>query len=349
MKSIGDDMATFTKLKRKRGEAYLIRYVHPRTKKFVRKVVWCTRTEAEMIVKKIVSDIALGKFLIEADDSIQYTVSQLVLQFRKHSNKNKSIKTVKRQDYAINAFSNFLKHDLYLTEITTQIIENFRDTRLQLGSSPNTVSIEIKILKTFFNYGIKTGMLDNNNPVSGVIVPNLRKPIIRFLREDEIKLLLKTISDDDNREFQRLVIAYLNTGARRIELLSPLFTWKSVDFIDRKILLPSLKKGAERWLPMNDSLYDILKEIKKENSAYPFDFRPNYVTHKIKTYYKKVGIKDANLHSLRKTFGSTLLQDGVDIFMVSKLLGHNSVQTTQKYYVDYLDENYRSTVKRLDK
>ncbi len=341
-------MATFTKLKRKRGEAYLIRYVHPKTKKFVRKVVWCTKLEAEMIVKKIVSDIALGKFLIESDDYIQYTISQLDLQFKKYSIKNKSLKTVQRQGYVMNTFYKFLKDDLYLAEITTQLIENFRDTRLEFGLSPNTVATEIKILKTMFNYGIKNGMLDTN-PVNGVIVPNQKKGIIRFLRKDEIELLLKTISDDDNREFQRLVIAYLNTGARRSELLPPLFTWKNVDFIDRKIQLPSLKNGDERWLPMNDSLYDILKEIKSENNVQPFDFRPIFVTHKIQKYYRKAGIKGANLHSLRKTFGSTLLQDGVDIFMVSKLLGHHSVQTTQKYYVDYLDENYRSTLSRLDK
>jgi len=69
----------------------------------------------------------------------------------------------------------------------------------------------------------------------------------------------------------------------------------------------------------------------------------------IQKYYRKAGIKAANSHSLRKTIGSQLLQDIVDIFMVSKPLGHRSVQTTQKYYVDYLDENCRTTVNRLDK
>jgi len=272
----------------------------------------------------------------------------LDLQFRKHSIKNKSIKTVQRQDYVIKTFCNFLKHELYLTEITTQLIENFRDTRLQFGSSPTTVAIEIKILKTMFNYGIKNGMLDTN-PVNGVMVQNQRKGNIRFLRDDEVELLLKTISKDDNREFQRLVIAYLNTGARRIELLAPLFTWKNIDFNDKKILLPSLKKGDERWLPMNATLYDILIEIKNSDADYPFEYKPIFVSHKIKTYYRKAGIEGANLHSLRKTFGSKLLQEGEDIFMVSKLLGHHSVLTTQKYYVDYLDENYRSAIDRLDR
>ena len=39
---------------------------------------------------------------------------------------------------------------------------------------------------------------------------------------------------------------------------------------------------------------------------------------------------------------------GESIFMVSKLLGHRSVKTTEKYYADYKDENYRSATKRLE-
>ncbi len=82
---------------------------------------------------------------------------------------------------------------------------------------------------------------------------------------------------------------------------------------------------------------------------YPFDFSPDFVSHKIKRYYDKSGIKGANLHSLRKTFGSLLLQNGsADLYTVSKLLGHSSVRTTEKYYVDLLDDNYRLSVKGLD-
>jgi integrase len=73
-----------------------------------------------------------------------------------------------------------------------------------------------------------------------------------------------------------------------------------------------------------------------------------YVSHKIKYYYKIAGIEGANLHSLRKTFGSLLLQNGAaDLFTVSKLLGHSSVNTTEKYYVDLLDENFYNSVGKL--
>jgi len=97
-------------------------------------------------------------------------------------------------------------------------------------------------------------------------------------------------------------------------------------------------------------LLGILEEIKKENPKYPFEFKPEFVTHKIKKYFNKAGIKGVNTHSLRKTFGSLLIQNNVaDIYTVSKLLGHASVKTTEKYYVDLVDDNYKSALNGLDK
>ncbi len=67
-------------------------------------------------------------------------------------------------------------------------------------------------------------------------------------------------------------------------------------------------------------------------------------------FYKLAGIVDANTHSLRKTFGSILIQSGeADIYIISKLLGHSSIKTTEKYYVDLLDENFRKPVNGLVK
>jgi site-specific recombinase XerD len=298
-------------------------------------------------VKKIESDIALGKFLIEADDVIQYTFSQLILQFRKFSKNNKSIQTVERQDYGIKPFVDFLKDDIYLSEITTQTVENYRDNRINKGTSPTTVSIELKILKTLFNYGVKNSMV-GRNPANGIVVLNQRKNKIRFLNEDEIKNLLQIIKEDDNIDFYYLVETYLKTGARRTELLPPLFNWENIDFLNKTVLFRGIKKNKDRWIPFHDTLNNIFLTIKKYGSKHPFDYKPNYVTHKIQNYYKSAGIKGANLNSLRKSFGSRLLQEGESIFMVSKLLGHSSVKTTEKYYADYKDDNYRSATKRLE-
>ena len=99
---------------------------------------------------------------------------------------------------------------------------------------------------------------------------------------------------------------------------------------------------------MTVKLYNILKENKRMGKEYPFEFKPSYTSHKIQEYYKLSGIKGANLHSLRKTFGSMMLRKGIaDIFKVSKLLGHSTVSTTEKYYVDLIDEDYKEAVEKL--
>ncbi|MBC8374471.1 MAG: tyrosine-type recombinase/integrase [FCB group bacterium] len=52
-------------------------------------------------------------------------------------------------------------------------------------------------------------------------------------------------------------------------------------------------------------------------------------------------VHDANLHTLRKTAGARLIQKGVDIYRVSKFLGHSSVKVTERHYVDLLEVDYQ--------
>ena len=56
--------------------------------------------------------------------------------------------------------------------------------------------------------------------------------------------------------------------------------------------------------------------------------------------FVKAKISDANLHTLRKTAGALLIQAGVDIYRVSKFLGHSSVKVTEQHYVDLLQSDY---------
>ena len=132
------------------------------------------------------------------------------------------------------------------------------------------------------------------------------------------------------------------------ELLPPHFTWQNVDFVGKKILLHG-KGDRKRYIPMNKTLLEILQRRLEAECEVPFKFNRDFVSHKIAKYYGRADIVGANLHSLRKTFGSLLLQNKkADIFTVSRLLGHTSVKTTEKYYVDLLQDNLRDSVNGLD-
>jgi site-specific recombinase XerD len=63
---------------------------------------------------------------------------------------------------------------------------------------------------------------------------------------------------------------------------------------------------------------------------------------------KDIGLNDKlHWHSLRSSFASWLVIDGVSIYAVSKLLGHSSVAITQKHYAHLATENLHNDVNKI--
>ena len=337
-------MATIRKLKRKKGEAYQLDYADPTTGKRYRKTIYCDHKTAVAICKETEARLARKQFGIEYKNNKHYTWSEISKKFIIHSSKTKSDKTTKRESIVLKIFSKFIGNpDIY--DITTSTIEEYMHHRMKTGHiSPATVSIELRILKTLFNKAIKWELI-SVNPVLGIILPRQEPVRVRYLLLEEVKRFLAAITD---QRIHRLALLYLNTGARRSELLPPQFSWGNVNF-DKRMLYLSGKGNRKRYIPMNETVYTILKSIKEEGNEVLCDLKPNTVTHKFHDSYKIAGIEKATLHSLRKTFGSLLIQNGkADLYTVSKLLGHASIRTTEKYYVDLLDENYHQAVKHLE-
>ena len=74
----------------------------------------------------------------------------------------------------------------------------------------------------------------------------------------------------------------------------------------------------------------------------------DFLSHKFAGYVENAGINlKLNFHSLRHTFASWLVQRGVSIYEVSKLLGHSEIKTTQ-IYAHLRSENLSNAVELLD-
>ena len=77
-----------------------------------------------------------------------------------------------------------------------------------------------------------------------------------------------------------------------------------------------------------------------------YDFTAN---QNIRQWCKRAGItKQVTMHTARHTFAVLLLTKGVDIYTVSRLLGHTSIATTQ-IYADIVDERRRQAIQQLPK
>ena len=111
---------------------------------------------------------------------------------------------------------------------------------------------------------------------------------------------------------------------------------------------------GDRWIPLSDKAIDIIRRIKKTNVQYNNAFEdylfvinghimsPDAIDAQIKRGCEYIGMKVKTMHKIRKTYGSTLLHNGVNISAVKDMLGHADESTTMKHYI-YNTENDTKT------
>ena len=250
--------------------------------------------------------------------------------------------TVTRIRSATNPLLRIIGHRTPITEVTEQMLEDYKQERLSENTpkgtklTPAGLNSELKHQKAMFNWAVKTRLL-TRSPFLGVPLLRIQERPIRFLSASEIKSLYKAINSAQDEDTRDLVTFYLQTGARRSEILPPKFGWENVNYTRRLIVLIG-KRGKRRTLPLNDLLIGILK--RRQVHAHPFDLSPYQAYRSVKKYYPPAGIENANLHTLRKTCGSLLIERGVDIYRVSKWLGHSSVSVTEQHYIDLIKKDY---------
>jgi len=240
-----------------------------------------------------------------------------------------------------NAFKHIKKYfgNIKLKNITSHMVEKYKEKRITDGAKPNTINIELRTLKALLNKAIQWRFL-TVNPVKNVKpLPVMKNSRIRFLSRLEIsKILTDKLID---RCFRTLILLFLYTGLRLSEALH--LTWEDLDF-RRDILQVQPKsnwtpKDYEcREIPIHPVLKDALLKLKRKNGTdlvFPPPQGGKYwkdaIKRKFKRLLKRLGIKNASIHTLRHTFASYLVMAGVDIVTVKELMGHSSISTTMKY------------------
>ena len=124
----------------------------------------------------------------------------------------------------------------------------------------------------------------------------------------------------------------------------------------KTILIRETKNGKPKTIPLNKTALGIL-----ETKAKVVSIRSKIVFHsmsgtKIDKHnlrrafviaMEKAGIEDFTFHGLRHTFATRLAQSGVDLYKISKLLGHKDIKTTQRYS-HHCPESLRDGVEMLE-
>lgn len=211
-----------------------------------------------------------------------------------------------------------------MTAITESKVLEFRTAMRIDGYSDLTSNRYLALLKTMFNWGVKNKLL-TENPVKGIKKYSEKDTARdRVLSADEEKKLFAELAS----RILPFVLFLLHTGLRYREALN--LPWANVDLVRRRIKVEKTKGKRARFIPINSVMLDLLaklRDLRKGPEVFPF----KSVRTGFENACKRASIDDLTFHDLRRTFGTRLLERGVDIVTISKLYGHSSVLVTQNY------------------
>ncbi|MBE0571120.1 MAG: site-specific integrase [Ignavibacteriaceae bacterium] len=237
-----------------------------------------------------------------------------------------------------------------LNEISTRDCEMFIFKKANVSNY--TAQKYLAHLRAAFNKALEQGYIIDN-PFRKIKNFKIPESLPKFLSDEEYKKLLAVTEDDDLKD---LITFAINTGLRQMELV--MLEWNQIDFnsgiliLDNQLSITKSKKV--RNVPLNKSAFEILEKRKvNSQSARVFTYKgagikADFISKKFKKLVVNAEINgDFNFHSLRHTFASWLVQKGVSIYEVSKLLGHADIKTTQ-IYAHLRSDDLRNAVERLD-
>lgn len=213
--------------------------------------------------------------------------------------------------------------------------------------APSTLARKIAAIKSFCQYLLQEGVVADD-PAANLVAPKVERYAPRAMTQDEVELLLDqplagegAHRPESLRDKAMLELIYAS-GMRVSELVS-----LNLDDIDlaHRVARCAGRAGRERWIPLGRNALDALDTYLRDarGALDSFDERALFLNHRgrrltrqgfwliLKTYARQAGIEDITPHTLRHSFATHALQEGVDLRDVQRQLGHVSISTTQVY------------------
>ena len=258
-------------------------------------------------------------------------------QFSQH------LKNLGRASATILAYNNDVKQVLaFLTkrgkklieQIDTEDIKSFKADLASQGYTAMTIARKLNSVKTFFRFLIQQGVI-TNNPTKAVKQPKYQLSPPRILSKMEYRSL-RDVCREDLRIYA-IVELFLQTGIR----ISELANLNLDDIKDNILHIRAYESHSARDIPLNKASKQALErwlEVRPKSrsktlfitkTGRPFQVRNIRTT--IDRYLKLADIKNAKVNDLRHTFITHQLKAGVPLVLVSKLVGHKRLSTTEKY------------------
>ena len=260
-----------------------------------------------------------------------------------------------RKGTTIRHFNTALKQFLaykkikHLQDITPVMLDEFAIKLKAEGENAAGINRKLRALMTAMR---KAEFWDMITPQNWKKVTKFPEPKgrVEFHSVNEIKQILSVC----NNEWKLVVLIGCRAGLRRAEMAN--LKWEHIDFANNQIYVAPHKTVKYRYIPLDLELRKALENAfkRKENEFIITVGENRQSRNYISSAYRKKMMIDEELpfrcflHKLRHTFASHLVQAGVDLYWVSKLMGHSSIKMTE-IYAHLAPTNLKTSIKKLPK
>lgn len=261
--------------------------------------------------------------------------------------RNRSDLTIKNYGEDLRAFEEFygnLDSRLSWKSVDSDIIRDWMESMMDKGNNATSINRRLSALRSFYRFALTRKLVDKD-PVHGVTGPKKGRPLPQFLKENEMDRLLDAESWMDSFEDVRdrmVIMTFYETGVRLSELIG--LDDSMVDFSNRQLKVTG-KRNKQRVIPFGEELLVTLrdymkrrdKEVNRQSEAMFVSAKGRRMTSSQvreavrKNLSKVCTLKKRTPHVLRHTFATAMLDNKAGIESVKKLLGHESLSTTEIY------------------
>ena len=261
--------------------------------------------------------------------------------------RNRSDLTIKNYGEDLRAFKEFygnLEGCHSWKSVDSDIIRDWMESMMDKGNNATSINRRLSALRSFYRFALTRKLVDKD-PVHGVTGPKKGRPLPQFLKENEMDRLLDaeswTESFEDVRD-RTVIMTVYETGIRLSELIE--LDDSMVDFSNRQLKVTG-KRNKQRVIPFGEELLATLrdymkcrdKEVNLQSDALFVTAKGQRMTSSqvreaVRRNLSKVcTLKKRTPHVLRHTFATAMLNNKAGIESVKKLLGHESLSTTEIY------------------
>ena len=261
--------------------------------------------------------------------------------------RNRSDLTIKNYGEDLRAFKEFygnLEGCHSWKSVDSDIIRDWMESMMDKGNNATSINRRLSALRSFYRFALTRKLVDKD-PVHGVMGPKKGRPLPQFLKENEMDRLLDTESWTESFEDVRdrtVIMTFYETGIRLSELIG--LDDSMVDFSNRQLKVTG-KRNKQRVIPFGEELLVTLrdymkcrdKEVNRQSEALFVSAKGRRMTlsqvrEAVRKNLSKVcTLKKRTPHVLRHTFATAMLNNKAGIESVKKLLGHESLSTTEIY------------------